>query len=107
MQRRQPPANTPPLELPNLFAYARAAACADEARHGRDVCAPRSSQRNEQTVRGWGGAALNDLEWTSRCVYPKEQREEFRRIYAEEYLRLRAVRSQVTQNDAHAARESA
>lgn len=100
MQRSDPTANTTPLELPNLFAYARAAACADEARHGSDGSAPRSSQRNEQTVRGWGGAALNDLEWTSRCVYPKAQRDEFRRIYAEEYLRLRAGRSQPAVNDA-------
>lgn len=93
MQRPHPPADTLPLELPTLFAYARAAACADEARHDRDVSGPRTSQKNEQTIRGWGGAALNDLEWNSRCIYPKEQREEFRRIYAQEYLRLRAARS--------------
>jgi len=93
VQRLHPALNATLLEPLTLFAYARAAACADEARHGKDGSTPRTSQKNEQTVRGWGGAALNDLEWTSRCIYPKEQRDEFRRIYAEEYLRLRAARA--------------
>ena len=92
MQRSQPVANTL-LEPPTLFAYARAAACEDEARHGKDACSPRTSQKNKQTIRGWGGAALNDLEWGARCIYPRDQREEFRRIYAEEYLRRRAART--------------
>ncbi|HLZ71328.1 MAG TPA: hypothetical protein VKV26_15615 [Dehalococcoidia bacterium] len=86
-------ANVALLEAAVLFAHARAAAREDEARHSLDISSPRSSQQNELTVRGWGGAALNDLEWASHCVYPKEQREEFRRVYAAEYLQRRLARS--------------
>ena len=81
------------LEPAALFAHARDAARNDEARHSLETSGPRSSQQNEQTVRGWGGAALNDLEWVSHGIYPKEQRDEYRRVYAVEYLRQRHART--------------
>lgn len=86
------------LEAAALFAHARAAARSDEARHSRHPSSPRTSQQNERTIRGWGGAALNDLEWDARCVYPKEQREAYQRVYATEYLQRRAVRRLAAQS---------
>ena len=76
-----------PLASVELLAHARAAARADERRHS--AAAPRASlsQRNEQTLRGWGGAALLDLEWTSQCVYSKAAKGSYRDAYATEYLR--------------------
>ncbi len=87
------PPNSTLLEPAALFAHARGAARTDEARHSVDTSSPRSSQQNEQTVRGWGGAALNDLEWDSQCTYPKALRDEYRSVYATEYLQRRSART--------------
>ena len=86
-------ANATPLEPAVLYERARKAARADEARHGTDTSRPRPSQQNERTIRGWGNAALNELEWASNCRYRKEQRDAFCRAYAAEYLRCRAART--------------
>jgi hypothetical protein len=85
------------LESAALFAHARTAARTEEARHSLHPSSPRTSQQNERTIRGWGGAALNDLEWGARCVYPREQREAYQRVYAAEYLQRRAARLEAAQ----------
>jgi hypothetical protein len=82
-----------PLEPEMLLAHARKVAGEDEARHYTATTVPRPSQHNERTIRGWGSAALNDLEWASNCIYPKGQRETFCGVYAAEYIRCRAART--------------
>jgi hypothetical protein len=85
-----------PLAPGALLEHARASARGDEERHSAERTGPRLLRHSEQTIRGWGSAALLDLEWTSHYVYPKAQREEYRRVYAAEYLRLRAARPPAT-----------
>jgi len=80
------------LTITALSVHARAAARIDEQRHGTDPNHVKTSQHNEQTVRGWGGAALLDLEWSSCYTYPRAQKEEYRREYAAEYRRAQAAR---------------
>jgi hypothetical protein len=82
-----------PLEAAQLLTHARAAARADERRHAATSTTGATTQHNEQTLRGWGGAALLDLEWRSHCVYSKVERAAYAGAYATEYLRVRAVRS--------------
>lgn len=81
-----------PLTASALLDHARAAARADEHRHAVAGTGTTASQQNAQTLRGWGGAALLDLEWTSHCLYAKAEREVYRAAYAAEYLRRRAAR---------------
>ncbi len=80
------------LEPEALLAHARAAARSDEERHSADTGGSRPSQHREGTVRGWGGAALQDLEWASHYSYSKVQKAEYRRVYAAEYQRCRTAR---------------
>jgi hypothetical protein len=81
-----------PLESAQLLAHARAAARADEQRHAATSTGGAITQHSEETLRGWGGAALLDLEWTSHWVYSKAERAEYCVAYATEYLRVRAER---------------
>jgi len=77
----------------NLLEHARAAARHDERRHAAARTGAPTSQHNEQTLRGWGGAALLDLEWSSHYVYSKDENAAYRAAYAMEYLHQRTVRS--------------
>lgn len=65
-----------PQRLPTeaLLDHARAAARHDEQRHAATGIGTATSQGNEHTLRGWGGAALLDLEWRSHYVYGKPER---------------------------------
>lgn len=77
-----------------LLEHARAAARDDEARHS--ACSPSATttQANERTLLGWGGAAMLDLEWTNRVQFNKSERNDYRRAYADEYLLRRLERRQ-------------
>lgn len=80
------------LSAATLLAHARAAARDDEARHSANSPSATSTQANERTLLGWGGASLLDLEWTGRAQYSKPEKTEYRRAYAEEYLLCRTAR---------------
>ncbi len=77
---------TAPLLLNSLMEHARAAARADEDRH------PPTAPHVDRTLRAWGNAALQDLEWTSQRIYPPSQHAAYRDAYAEEYRRRRDAR---------------
>ena len=99
-----------PLASAQLLAHARAAARGDELRHSATSTVERPSrhQHREQTIRGWGGAALLDLEWTSQFVYGHAAKIAYCAAYATEYVRLRAERSATPSRagDAAVARSS-
>jgi hypothetical protein len=80
-----------PLDAGSLLDHARAAARSDEARHRMSRPSATTTQTNERTLLGWGGASLLDLEWTGRCQYSKVVNAEYRRAYAEEYQQCRAA----------------
>jgi hypothetical protein len=82
-----------PLASAQLLAHARAAARADERRHAATSTGGGTTQHAENTLRGWGSAALMDLEWSSQYVYRKAERTAYCVAYATEYLRVRTVRS--------------
>ncbi len=77
---------TEALPHDSLMAHARAAARADECRH------PASAAHVERTLRAWGNAALQDLEWTSQRIYAPTLHAAYRDAYAEEYRRVRDAR---------------
>lgn len=87
------------LSAATLLAHARAAARDDEARHSAGSPNATTTQANERTLLGWGGAAMLDLEWTHRMQFEKAARNDYRRAYADEYLLRRLERRQ-----AHPAR---
>lgn len=70
----------------HLLAHARASARADEDRH------PKTMLHVERTLRGWGNAALADLEWASSCVYAPAQHAAYSDAYADEYRQARSSR---------------
>ncbi|MHB8573716.1 MAG: hypothetical protein ACYDCQ_00130 [Dehalococcoidia bacterium] len=77
-----------PEGLPSeqLLAHAREAARLDEERH------PKLGNHADNTLRGWGEAALVELEWSARHTYTSLQHQDYRRAYADEYRRVRAER---------------
>ncbi len=77
---------TEPLSPDCLLAHARAAARSDEDRH------PNTPLHQDGTLRGWGNAALMDLEWTSQRIYSSSQHVAYRDAYLEEYRRARSLR---------------
>jgi hypothetical protein len=80
------------LASAQLLAHARAAARVDEQRHAATHTSGATTPHSERTLRGWGGAALLDLEWSSHAVYSKAERTAYCVAYASEYLRVRAER---------------
>ena len=88
-ERRMPPGPTP-LTSAALSEHARQAARSDEQRHRLDsdhaVAHP-----SEDTRRGWGNAALTELEWQSSYIYPRALHSAYQRVYAATYQRQRAA----------------
>lgn len=75
------------LPLDQLLSHACTAARADEQRHAH------ATLHADHTLRGWGDAALSDLEWSSHCRYTPVEHKAYRVAYAGEYRRLRGGRA--------------
>jgi hypothetical protein len=81
-----------PLAAAQLLAHAQAAARGDEQHHAATRTSGATTPHNARTLRGWGGAALLDLEWRSHYVYSRAERSAYCTAYATEDERVRAAR---------------
>src|SRR5436305_1589329 len=82
-----------PLFSDLLFVAAQRVARSDEEerRPGTRLLPPH--QPSERTLHSWSGAKLVNLQRSLHVTWSRSQREAFRRIYADEYRRARAIRS--------------
>jgi hypothetical protein len=81
------------LALDALVGQARGAARADEQRLGAGTSHVQPDYRSEETLQGWGDAALLRLEWRSHRSYPPAERLEYRYAYAAAFQQARAARA--------------
>jgi hypothetical protein len=79
--------------LDALVGQARVAARVDEQRLGAGTSHVQPDHRSEETLQGWGDAALLRLEWRSHQSYPSAQRREYRDAYAAAFHQARAARA--------------
>jgi hypothetical protein len=82
-----------PLPHAELMDHARAGARADEARLGVGTASQPPPQPSERSLRGWGQAALLDLEWQTHRTYPPAVHRTYQDAYAGEFHRARAART--------------
>jgi hypothetical protein len=81
-----------PLVPAALTEHACVAARTDEERHRIALGTNGPRHHSAETVRGWGQAALHDLEWTSSFTYSRDLHLAYQQAYAAEYLHARAIR---------------